>query len=374
MSKIAIVGVEGSGKTVLMAAFGEKYVEPDENGVFLEPKDQTTFSVVMRTTADMREGKWPPATAAQSVTCLDWKLRQRNGDKLDDLCDISFLDFGGELYRLAFGDHTDEEREPYREQIDSLKSHIGGADALVVLLNLKDVINGRMNDPRTLEMLWVTKGIVDYARKRFPLTRIVLVFSQYETFKTAVEAAGGLRGAYEKYLRLMRGPYPDLPLVAVSAVDRTVLTPDGYEVPAPDSTSSGLDTLMDWIVAGVRQWRVDEENKRRRDEELRWQECERRERERVQAERKDTARANRERWRRCFVCIYKAIVWILLLPIRGIVLLWRGICIFCGFVKDKLEDVLDIYWWDWVAIVKAIFFIFGCLMALGGLILTLAGF
>ena len=260
MSKIAIVGVEGSGKTVLMSAFGEKYVEPDANGVFLEPRDQTTFGVVMRTSADMREGKWPAVTAAQSVTSLDWKLCRRNGDSVDDLCDISFLDFGGELYRLAFGDHVQEEREPYREQIESLKSHIGGADALVVLLNLKDVINGRMNDPRTLEMLWVTKGIVDYARTRIPTDRILLVFSQYETFRTAVEAAGGLQGAYSKYLRHMRGPYPDLPLASVSAVDRTVLTSEGYEVPAPDFTSSGLDTLMDWIVADVER-RQKEKNK-----------------------------------------------------------------------------------------------------------------
>ena len=259
MSRVAIVGVEGSGKTVLMAAFGEKYVAPDESGLFLEPKDQTTFGVVMRMTADMREGKWPAVTAAQSVTSLDWKLCRRNGDAVDYLCDISFLDFGGELYRLAFGDHTEEEREPYRDQIESLKSHIAGADALVVLLNLKDVINGRMNDPRTLEMLWVTKGIVDYARTRIPTDRILLVFSQYETFRAAVEAAGGLKGAYSKYLRHMRGPHPDLPLASVSAVDRTVLTSEGYEVPSPDFTSSGLDSLMDWIVADVERRRREEE-------------------------------------------------------------------------------------------------------------------
>ena len=30
MSKISIVGVEGSGKTTLMVAFGEKYERPDE--------------------------------------------------------------------------------------------------------------------------------------------------------------------------------------------------------------------------------------------------------------------------------------------------------------------------------------------------------
>lgn len=252
MSKVAIVGVEGSGKTVLMAAFGEKYVAPDENGVFLDAvPETTTFDFVHKVSADMREGKWPQATPPHSVSSLDWRLCRREGKKLDYLCDISFLDFGGELYRYAFGASSEKEREPYREQIGKLMSHIDGADALVVLLNLKDVINGHGNDQRTMAMLKATRGIVDHARSRLPSDRVLLVFSQYETFRTIVESEGGLRATYAKHLPFMLGPYPDLPLAAVSAVDRTVLTPEGYEVPASDFASSGLDTLMDWIVADV---------------------------------------------------------------------------------------------------------------------------
>ena len=46
MSKIAIVGVEGSGKTTLMAAFGEKYMTPDANGYSLDPQEFSTFPFV----------------------------------------------------------------------------------------------------------------------------------------------------------------------------------------------------------------------------------------------------------------------------------------------------------------------------------------
>jgi len=35
MTKVSIVGVRGSGKTVLLAALGDKYQRPDENGLFL---------------------------------------------------------------------------------------------------------------------------------------------------------------------------------------------------------------------------------------------------------------------------------------------------------------------------------------------------
>ena len=38
MKKISIVGVEGSGKTVLMSVLGEKYAVPDKNGLSLKAK------------------------------------------------------------------------------------------------------------------------------------------------------------------------------------------------------------------------------------------------------------------------------------------------------------------------------------------------
>ena len=183
MSRIAIVGVEGSGKTVLMAAFGEKYMYPDKSGVFLEAKDQNTFATVGLLAANMREGRWPSATGKDSVTSLDWSLCRRKTDGKEVLCDISFLDYGGEIYRLAFGNRPDKETSPYAAEISTLKNHILEADALVVLVNLKDIISGSLSNPRTLEMLWITKGIVDCAAGRLPEGHILLAFSQYGTYQ-----------------------------------------------------------------------------------------------------------------------------------------------------------------------------------------------
>ena len=39
MKKVAIVGVEGSGKTVMLAGLGDLYTCPDEEGYFLAPKN-----------------------------------------------------------------------------------------------------------------------------------------------------------------------------------------------------------------------------------------------------------------------------------------------------------------------------------------------
>lgn len=44
MKKIAIVGVEGSGKTVMMAAMGEQWACPDERGYFLSPESSEVLA------------------------------------------------------------------------------------------------------------------------------------------------------------------------------------------------------------------------------------------------------------------------------------------------------------------------------------------
>ena len=57
MKKVAIVGVEGSGKTVMLAGLGELYSHSDENGYFLGPKNYQTASYVAEKIARMRRGE-----------------------------------------------------------------------------------------------------------------------------------------------------------------------------------------------------------------------------------------------------------------------------------------------------------------------------
>ena len=245
MSKISIVGVEGSGKTTLMAAFGEKYERPDENGYGLKAENARTFDVVKLLTARMRRGQWPSATEAGTVTNLDWTLYRREGASRTDICSVSFLDFAGEVYRKAFGERAAGVNQ---KQVDALRNHIRDSDALVVLINLKDVINGDLTDERTREMLWISQGIIEHAVETCKIRRVALAFSQFGVYREAVEAAGGLKGAYAKYLPNVEAIYPDLQLLAISAVDKTVVDAEGREIPAPDYGSTGIEELMAWIL------------------------------------------------------------------------------------------------------------------------------
>ena len=89
MKKVAIVGVEGSGKTVMLAGLGELYSHPDPEGYFLCPKNFQTASYVAEKIARMRKGEWPTATADDVMQGLDWTLRRR---QLGHLCQV--LPFG----------------------------------------------------------------------------------------------------------------------------------------------------------------------------------------------------------------------------------------------------------------------------------------
>ena len=253
MSKISIVGVEGSGKTTLMAAFGEKYERPDKYGYFLAAENAQTFHAVKQLVDRMRHGEWPGATVSRSVRSLDWQLCRRRGRKKTVVCSVSFLDYAGEIYRLAFGEHADEERRPVQAQINTLLRHIDMSDSLLVLINLKDVINGDLSTERTREMLWVSRNILDYASRGKRKVRLALAFSQADVYRETLAAAGGLDGAYRRYLGFIESLYPDMRLLAVSAVNRTVVRPDGLEVPAPDFESTELEGLLDWIVAPERR-------------------------------------------------------------------------------------------------------------------------
>ena len=256
MKKIAIVGVDGSGKTVLMTALGDKYENPDEFGLFLSPESSDAFGYVKLQMDRMRHGMWPSATIAGKSSILEWGLyRKVNGDNAR-LCDLSFLDFSGEVYRMAFGSTSDHDAAQYEDEeiarsIDELRQHIKEADTLAVLVNLKDIISGNIANPRTREAMWLSKSIIDYAARELHTPNISMVFTQADAYRATIDACGGIRGAYEKFLPHVANIYPDMKLLAVSSVNKTSSDENGIPCPVDGFQSEGLEELMEWIVSTV---------------------------------------------------------------------------------------------------------------------------
>ena len=255
MSQITIVGVEGSGKTVMMAAMGELYERPDANGYFLSPESASAFGFVKTQMAIMHQGRWPAATMTDSIQHFHWSLFRKQPGKPQKIADVSFLDFAGEIYRLAFGEHNESETIEYQKEINSLKKYVRDADTLIVLVNLSDIINGSVSNPRTREAMWLTKSILDFAERSGHPKRSAIVFSQSDTYRDIIESSGGPRATLQRYLPHVANVYEG-EVFAVSAVDKTEIDDNGLTIPARDFSSIGLQDLMNWIVSGEEQNRT----------------------------------------------------------------------------------------------------------------------
>jgi len=251
MKKVAIVGVEGAGKTVMLAGLGELYTHPDEQGYFLGPKNFATASYVTDKIQRMRHGEWPTATAGDEMQGLDWVLRKKMpGQRPFDECEVSFLDFAGEVYRTAFGVRKNDGDAELASEAASLKKYIREANELIVLINLHDVITKGLGDPRVQESMWITNEILSYAledtNSRKP-PRAAIVISQADSYKDTIESCGGPTGVLKRYLPHVWNNYDWLDIFAASAVDKSVLDDNGNIIPAPDFQPTGLKPIMEWI-------------------------------------------------------------------------------------------------------------------------------
>jgi hypothetical protein len=253
MTRVAIVGVEGSGKTVLLAGLGDLYSHPDNKGYFLSPKNFRTASYVVEKIAKMREGSWPAATAEDVMQGLDWTLR-RKGEaqkRPTDICEISCLDFAGEIYRKAFVESDGPKDAEQMRQIEKLWDYVARADVLIVLVNLSDVIARGAGDRRVQEAMWVTDGILEQALKERAdrvQPRAAIVLSQSDRYSAVIRECGGAKATIERYLPLLANSFGWLDVFEASTVDKTRLDDDGMEVPAHDFTMEGLRPIMKWIV------------------------------------------------------------------------------------------------------------------------------
>ena len=240
MSKVAIVGVEGSGKTVLMAAMGEMYGQASNDSLFLMPENQAAFSFMTQIPHKMRvERQWPEATAIESMKHLKWTVRVGT----EVLTELEMLDYPGELYRMAFGDRKEGEIEDTKEQIHEFLEHLVTADFLIVLLNLNDAMDIGAN-ARNNETVWLTRGIFDYAKKLPNINNRLLVFTQADRYRDILENAGGAKAIQEKYLPMLSILHPDLECTAISAVTASESTLPGS---AP-TTDGGMQELMAQII------------------------------------------------------------------------------------------------------------------------------
>ena len=251
--KVAIVGCKGSGKTVLMSVLGVKYEKPDKNGIFLNPKDKQTHRICNENVGRMQnDAKWPPATSPDATECLQWEImRKVADDPCDTIADLCFLDFAGEVYTGGWGgDNIDTLSAEAQRSLAQLKFHVKEADVLIVLINLRDIINGQRGDASTDSMEWAARTVLSYAYNEAKTSKVALVFTQSDMYENIIAERGGLQNVLEEYMSNIDARFGNrLALFSVAAVATTEPAPDGGSpLPARNFESKGLEELMLWMA------------------------------------------------------------------------------------------------------------------------------
>ena len=231
MARMAVVGCEGSGKTVFMAALADYYRPDAACGVCLVPENSASNRFAALQQRQMRAlHQWPPATNPEKTVRLDWTLR-RDGETL---VEIGMLEFGGETFRAAFRGDGDEATKA--TAVRELVSYLSDADIVVVLVSIKDLMRdqGSLSAEefeRDAEALWVTRGIIDFIARERPSAGVVIGLTRADQYRAELDAAGGASALFSARWPTVGAAAAKIPIVevaSVSAVDDAGMPAEGY--------------------------------------------------------------------------------------------------------------------------------------------------
>ena len=251
MSKIAIVGCDASGKTVLISSLSDYYKAGGraDQSCIMVPADGTTRRYTDNLHRVMRiNGEWPEATSDISTgTSLKWKM-MRNGK---EIANLELLDFGGENFRYAFRDDGTEKNP---EVVARLKEYISGADFIVITVSMdkmlrnltpaiyRELENGDIEYDRDSEAQWVTDGLIRMIpdKLRTDPPGVVVALTQADKHRKELEEHGGAKALFAKCWPTIAAMYPGLNVVPCASIDR--MSDDG--MPADGYSTDGVLAVM----------------------------------------------------------------------------------------------------------------------------------
>ena len=241
--QIAIIGAPGSGKTVFLTALVHEYGY-GKNNYYFDPVNKTAGLFLTKKWKQLISGEFPPPTPPGELLKMHWHLH--NKPKLgNDFFDLHAIDVAGESYREVCCDNNTE-----TAGAKNLKKYIEESDIILILVNLKEIINDRYSDD-SLENQWGASKCVKFIEKHNPSAKIAILLSQKDSYQEII-------AAYNHNLqKMLKNVIPDLartihlhnlPVFAISAVNHTKDDENGFNVPAPDFKSEGFKEVLDWIV------------------------------------------------------------------------------------------------------------------------------
>lgn len=253
--QIAIVGMTGSGKTVLISTLAMKMSQMADKGIFLTPvgdNRRQTLKYVQQNWSMLNNGQWPPSTPAGELIHLQWELLTEK-----NTASVRFTDCAGQDIRSLFSQERFDSSD-LSPELQNLYRYFQNANIILFLVNMEDIL-GCSSETSTDNVLNLDQMISVLTQGvSFP-RRCAVVLSQYDKYKPEVDQMynGDVLEYLRKNLPLLHGQYilkKSFEIIPVAAVEQTqTIIEDGQAklVPAPDFTSYNLQTLIAWIANNV---------------------------------------------------------------------------------------------------------------------------
>ena len=290
-SSVAIVGTEGSGKTVLMVTLASRFSEHGSRYYMRAMTKKTEHYArhsFERLNGDFRDPAtgerqppgWVPSTDPGVMLDFLWNISLHS----KPICDVRMVDAAGQDFRQMFGDDLALEEERLNPQQRKLYGYVRDSAIVILTVNLADFVGEEDSDRRATNE-WALRFVVDHVLEKHPDKKGLLVFTGMHRYAHYLKEHGSwaevakryLPGATKAALANQR-----LEVLAVSAVNETALDPHGgtQAVPNRNFTSTGLEELLGWLVTQVQRFQESKQTVERQK-----QEASRRQKESIAAKR-----------------------------------------------------------------------------------------
>jgi GTPase SAR1 family protein len=278
--QIALVGTQGSGKTVLTTVLATRLQTETEDGLLMFPLDDT-HSRIDGWMDELLAGRWLPSTPPGTLIKLHWNLHIK-----DDVIPMWMFDSAGQDLTKLFsngGYRDDYLSETDRKFVDE---HINNATILLILLNPRDFLSksgGQSDKKRQRENIQTIGDALAFLEGGDKERRIAFLLTAWDEYGEEVNTKyGGVEEFIRQELPVLHALFIKkraVPVFPVAAVGQTIMgtLPNGQtgHVPAPNFPSTGLKPLFNWIADALvqdkeAQEKYDENEKQLDELEARW--------------------------------------------------------------------------------------------------------
>ncbi|MDR2755833.1 MAG: hypothetical protein LBC20_09020 [Planctomycetaceae bacterium] len=255
--QVAIVGTEGSGKTVLATVWAKRMTQRNDE-IFLDPKGFNTGMYVEKIWTTLNRGEWNESTPPGTKFELEWDLQFGNNTYPVKLIDVA----GQDLRNLfAFERHKDWDGLFEMEQI--ILNYLLNSSLVIFVVNLQDFV-GEPDVMKRKENEFMLKEVIDTFTANENQQDIIIVFTAYDLYEAEIKKHGN----FEQYIKeeliylfhavqnwskkFYRNDNVSHLFFPAAAVAETEIITDTNgtvrRVPKPNFTSFGIDKLSDWII------------------------------------------------------------------------------------------------------------------------------